>query len=328
MPPFRNRAWNKYRPYAVAGARYGARLLAGYAGRKVGGYLKSRSIGQKSRSGSGVTTQFDRTVQYRRKRMPRRKRKRWVNFVKKASYVEDKKLASNVVVFNNSLDRTIPDTEQQYAVVHMYGGNGEADDVGITSAEIGLRDIKNLCDNDDLVDSYNEQLIFKSAVLDMTINNTGVGKLELDIYEIVPYTRDARSATSWTQDQISAQSNTPGIGGSTSLNIVQRGVTPFDFPLMSKLGYRVLKKTKFFTAAGQAFTYQMRDAKNRYFPCSRVYSSQNELNYIMNGMTKSLLIIGKIVVGDEAGTQKFTVGCTRRYVYSVKQANQNLDWYS
>jgi len=90
MPPYRNRVRARYRPYGRRGWKInqnrippgmepvaGLGFMPGAVNRAFNTYFNKRTT-----SGKGVTTQYDRSNVYRKRRMPYRKKKKLGSFLK------------------------------------------------------------------------------------------------------------------------------------------------------------------------------------------------------------------------------------------------------
>lgn len=307
------RSRSRWAPYIRAGARVAGRL-AYNVGKS---YVKSRF--SKRSTTTGVTNQYDRKTVYRRRRMPRRRRRRWVRFVKRVQAVEDKALATKTLVFNSGDSQEWADGSQRFICMHLYGKNGGG-------GELGAGDVWVMAKNDPNANESCEGMRFTSAIIDTTVYNGGETSLEFDVYEMYP-TGKNHITPSWTSDQQYVEVNTPGVDNVyNNIDILERGCTPFDFPMMTKLGWRILKKTKYIMSPGQTFTYQHRDPKNRFVPSINVDQEGASTDLILSGATRTFLIIAKPVPGVE-GTNKFAVGCTRTYRYKINQSNRNEQNY-
>jgi len=113
-------------------AAYGA-----YKGWNAGKGLASRN--KKSRTGF-ITQQYDVKTQYRRKRMPRRKRKRWVRQVRKVNHIVDNRLGSQYQMFRSFATGTNTNGTQSFLSVGLYGENGTPG----TAIDMGIDDLYNL----------------------------------------------------------------------------------------------------------------------------------------------------------------------------------------
>lgn len=273
-------------------------------------------------SGIGVTSQHDSRLVYRKKRMPRRKRKAWTKFSRKVHAVFEKQLGTKTIVFNDSVSVSPASTAvQTWNLYLLYGKNG---DVAASSA-IGIADLQGLVQrlsgSTSLTTTSNEKYKLSTAVLDTTYTNTdSLGKsIELDIYEV--YFRKEVSDSTPGRTMTTAESATGTVTTGTSLTMTSRGVTPFDLPLfISQTGMVITKKTKYFLGAGNSITYQIRDTKNRTVTKYDILdygvgSDDNAIHagsWIQPNMTKGVFAVWKTVAG-VTGNGTLSVGATRKY---------------
>jgi len=301
-------------------------------------------------SGLGVTNQHDERHVYRKRRMPRRKRRQWGKFVNKVHAVSEKDLGSRTVVLNKTVnfDNTVA-ANQNLIYCALYPG---------TSTDSWMNDInqlsalENIAANPTSAAGNTVQLstkwIFKSAVLDVTFRNAANfntdgatlvpdsrGKMEVDVYELI--SNKAWQDTAITAANITAlfsQADTDTqnlLGAGTAVNIALRGVTPWDVPLaLSQYGLKILKKTKYFVQNQDTFTYQLRDPKRRVITESRMARMQG---CNVPRWTRHILIISKLVpgltIGGAAGnwTDSVRLGITRKYFYKIEGQNEDRDRY-
>lgn len=308
-----------WRKYAMSAVNTGIALYNRYGG----GYKAKTS------SGGGVTSQYDKMTVYRKKRMPRRKRRAWGKFVKKVRAALMKEVGTKTIVRNNALTGLwTADTQKAFSVT-VYGSDGSLP----STTECGQDDLKSIFNNDGELFQETSKAKFGSAVVDITMANAstvvggpGNSGLEIDIYDIV-YRKEIDAPTLLTLLS-SANTNTTLINGSgTGLSLALRGVTPFDLPDASSRGMKILKKKKYFLGSGEVATYQLRDARNRTFRRDVIDNSDD--NYILPGSTRTLLIIAKgVPTGDPSIVNKLlNIGCTRKYMYKTIQANYDADQY-
>ena len=193
-------------------------------------------------SGRGVTFEDDRAHIYRKRRMPRRKRRRWVRKVKLNRVLDLKAAGSQTQVFNNRFSNS-NNTNGIQGVIDfaLYSATN------LTRTE--LDDLRTLAVRENATPSAGiaiaptTKIYFQSAVLDMTIQNTSfkndattefAGTLELDIYEVVSKSKwaeyDSSSALtqygSWSDICVEGMSETSGINNLNKLAYNQRGATP------------------------------------------------------------------------------------------------------
>lgn len=274
-----------------------------------------------SKSMFGVTSQRDAILQYRRKPMPWRKKRKWVNFVKKVHAVSQKDEGTKVVIRNNTITCSWDNTDQFACCTTLYGLRGSD-----TSFSVGNADLNAIMGADAAADTQWEHVRFTSAIMDVTLCNTGANRLEIDIYEIGYGGR--QSGQNLLSDLASSLTSAPLPGtGYAAVTTATRGFTPFEAPAFSAKGYRIFKKTKYFIPPNEILTYQMRDPKDRRIDGAQVWSVGVGTNAQMSYVTKNLLIIGKAVPGSSfagAGDQNiYTVGVTRTYKY--KDPGENTD---
>lgn len=165
----------------------------------------------------GVTSQHDTAVVYRKKTMPRYKKRAWKSFVRKVNAVNERENGVMRVLFNDgttfgaTTSGTFKENSQDYqarsqdiVACHLYGGTkGNGD---LTDYNQGINDLATVmqyfgCEGgatgstaggqaDTLITFANTTKIkFISACLDITFTNTSSVPLEVDAYHIV-YRKD------------------------------------------------------------------------------------------------------------------------------------------
>lgn len=313
---------------AYTGAHVAQRALRAYRGRRNTG-----------RSGQGVTEQYDRKSIYRKKRMPRRKRKRWAAFSKKVHAASEKDLGTKTVLFNDQKDYVISgvNVPGKQAVFHLalYPVNH-----GGSSPE--YTDLNTIAGKDVEVGNSGK-FLFKSGVLDVTLQNDsqeddGAGEpgaamgIELDVYELT-FGRSFETVDGskgpedlWTQ----AFADTPLIGtAANNISINSRGATPWDCPQgLGQWRCTIVKKTKYFLPPRNTMTYQMRDPKRHVFD-KQWLLDQGGVN--APGKTKFLMFVAKALPAHTSGLGvrlRCRVGVTRKYCYKHKLDSSDADFYN
>lgn len=294
-------------------------------------YTYVSGTSKKTFASVGVTGQHDIQHQYRKRRMPRRKRLRWKKFVKKVHAVNEKQTGSTTIVRNATISTIAAANAQNYLACVLYGNKGgnEMNDVGnddistIWAADARLGPLANN-------QNTTAKAIFTAAVLDVTFRNIPVeGFLgvdqEVDIYEVGFY--DRTSANNTHQIFGSAQNQTtlltPATGANVDLTMQIRGVTPFDFPMAIKAGkIKIFKKTKVFLPVGGTTTYQYRDPKTHIIGYNDTWDDSN--GYIKPGVTRGIIAVHKPVVASP-NQGSLVAGVTRTYRYHVNQDNKTFD---
>lgn len=314
---------------------YGGAYSAGQAlARAVRG--RYRNAGQtmfgrrRMRTGQGVTDQFDRKVIYRKRFMPKRKRRRWKAFKSKVNYCSEKDLGSKTVVFNNRIE--IGSTGSQTNIQ----GVGECALYSMRGVKSHMKDIYTITSTDADIPATGKAC-FQSAVLDITLVNNSQSSdgsvtipVEIDIYEIVASKSFRSLAADGDLEAVftDAATNTVNINGAaTGLTQTQRGVTPWDFPqALGQYGLKILKKTKFQLSFKQVLTYQIRDPRRHVFDKTSV----EDWTATANGpkVTRFLYFVARSVPGfGDTATDKLSVyaGITRKYLYKVNESTQDFD---
>ncbi len=300
------------------------------------------------RSGQGVTFEHDRQRVYKRKRMPFRKKRRWIKLIKRNDAIDLKKCGAQTYVFNTSISNTNTNAANHgFVNLSLYGGHDTVSSVN--------NDLHFIGENEQELDptaaagvtvSDSTKLFFQSAVLDLTIRNSTVennsvsgpisaGVLEVDVYEVTSKRRwsefDKASASLAEYNDMGAvfdeaETSTLGINGAGGADYRKRGMTPWDQTYaLSRYGIKIHKKTKYRISAGNTITYQTRDPKNR----SISYLALNEIaGGNKPGWTKWVLIYYKLVPGLTPGaadgqyTTKLDIGVTRKYMYKIQNRTE------
>lgn len=294
-----------------------------------------------SRTGTlGGTNASVRTI-YRKKSMPRSKKRAWRRFSKKVHAISEKELGLQTTLFNDTIIQSNGVSGQNTLTVGLYP---------FVNSAIGfLNDMNIIGTGDNTTDptavlgttvDKNSSIMFQSAVMDLTIRNTSTirqvsnnvevdvtapeAQIELDIYEI-SMRKDAADVGSTLTNLTDAFNayDSPNIGNATlGIAISDRGASPFEMsPGLSRFGIKVLSKTKYFIPGSQTITYQMRDPKRRVFKYGDLSRTKS---FNEPGTTKLLFFIYKLVpgftLGTTVGTYKcgITVGSTRKYGYKVE----------
>lgn len=298
----------------------------------------STLFGKKITSGAGVTSQYDRKLVYRKKTMPRYRKKRWRKFKSRVNFVSEKSLGTSTIVRNNLFqsDLGLTPTNQNiqgFVQLALYPVKNSVDflnDVNVITGDTRL--------------NPSSKIIFQSGVLDITMRiqsilaSTSTGNpalsAEIDVYEISM--RKATGQSGEATDIVSAFNNghtdTGTIPGQvTALAQASRGWTPFDCPeALSQYSIKIWKKTKYFLSAEQTATYQIRDPKRHVYSKDSTPSSDSA-NW--PGVTKWIYIVFKPIPGynyvaaPNNDILRLNLGITRKYMYKINQDSTDYDAY-
>lgn len=250
---------------------YGGGQLAYRAGqqigKRVGQYIVGNSTKKPRSNGSGsskamssvISTQFDQSMRYRRRSMPRRKRKAWKKFTKKVQHVALQMQPCQSFTNDNPGGVITVTTDQQlYGSVVLggtYATNGQDLVFGAFKAAYGSALTSTT------VEKY--RLFIKSMCCDLQIVNTGATAVLVDMYSMVvrknyPVSTTLDAAFTTTYNAIPASA-----GGLGTVDVDNPSVTPFNNSEWLQY-FKINSKKEILLGAGQLTTLQLRSAKNRY----------------------------------------------------------------
>lgn len=324
--------------------------------RTKGSYKGSQLYGSIRGVRQGVTGQHDSVNMYRRKRMPRRKRRRWVKFAKKVNYIINKQVAPCSLVRTVVIQRRAAAINTQLlGVASLYSGYGTNFD--LSDDQITLLKDAALRAYGDSTKFYQAQVKVTSAVLDITFENLADAAdnastpswftstkvdAEVDIYElqcirdvmIQDATQNNRDIYDFiincTNEQPRPTTGDDSAGaviGST-LSSTNVGWTPFQSSKFCKY-FKVLKKTKKYLTPGGYFTYQIRVPMDKIIKGNQIDvatdggTSSTTVFPLFNKHSRILLFISKgeplTNVFEESywARPNFTLGMTKTFNYRV-----------
>lgn len=311
-PRTRGALWRVGKSAAFGMTRFAARQLGAYARNQVSNWSRNRNMNSNRKyatSGRSVTYQKDVARVYRRRRMPKRKRRVWRRFIHKVRAVNEKDLGTISVVRNSQIIGASFSGEQGVTCCELYGLDG--------SVYPGADDLRAFTQshNSGAIPT-NSRYRFCSGVLDITFTCVAdpddplSHTMELDLYDMVyrGYTRFGNPIDLFND----AASDTPTFGTAGNLTLNTLGATPFQFPsALSSL--KILNKRKYFLSNGHSATYQIRDPKNRVFLTDAI---DNHINSdAMRGWTRIVFFVFKHVPIAAGSIPPITlaIGCTRTY---------------
>jgi len=289
-------------------------------------------------------TNADNRLIYRKKSMPRKKKRRWRAFVKKINFIEEKELGTRTVLFNDQINvatgSVASGTQGCLSLAQYPCSNDQKGWLNDLAAIGGLENTGNPTAAAGATINENTKIMFHSAIMDVTIRNVSTvnngtsdvaapeAALELDVYEIIMRKETSDSASNfYSMSQLLNAYDESQIGGAgTGIAIEDRGATPFEFgSAIGRWGLKILKKTKYFIPNGQTITFQNRDPKRRVCRYGELTKSEG---FNMPGWTRHYYLIWKLVPGLAQGTTATTykasiaVGSTRKYMYKVEGFNE------
>lgn len=332
-PGFSIRDIARYAPYVEPYVRRGVKLATQWArGQSKAG--KAKPVSSRTYGFNGVSTQHDTQLIYRRKGMPKRKRRQWKRFINKVKAVNLKATGTSSVVQNDQVNEyeTYDPSANRYQTLAGACLYGRASN----QPTGGWNDLDDMYAGDTRVLSGPGKILFTSAILDVTITNTAANSvnLEVDLYHVIckkaglPKDMTSKPAD-YFANAATATGNVPG--SATGLTIYQRGVSPFEIPVaISTGGWKIIKKIKHFVTNGQSFTYQIRDPRNWVFKVDDYAigaSARDHLSNYVPGKTQFIMVIAKPVAGQTStnNTNLITMGITRKYSYKIIQDTRSYD---
>lgn len=245
-------------------------------------------------SASNTTYQHDSRTVYRKKRMPRRLRRRWVRFVKKNIAAAMSSEPTRTYTFNTAIGDnwatdssggigSTLDQKVVYGMLYSYDGSSKANyDVGHILRDSFWGDA-----------GSNSKLLFGSGVLDLTLSYTSDYPIHCELDQYVIYLGDSKLSYSTLSAEIQMIYAAAGAG----ITLTNRGFTPFQFPALGsgEHRWRVLEKKRFLLSPNQAITYQRRDPRNRMVDFLSIGASDGSGgNYRMRG-TVVVLYVAKLI---------------------------------
>lgn len=270
-------------------------------------------------------------TQYKAKRVKRRtayrKKRVFRNFVKN----QLKLVGSNVAVVNGTINKAMTlGAQQDFCFATLGGKSWEAD----SGTALGSDDIRKVLGADDRLSQNvnNTKCVINSSKMDITGINNGSVPIELDMY-IIQHYGDTHMNSYW--DEVTLAVNRTPLPPQTSTvgqdpNLRSRGMTLFDFPALSQMGNKIIKKVKFILPPNGTITHTMFTKKNVWFKANDIIgtSTTNIDHYVKSGYTKTIAFIYKPVTGFEPSNSSFQFGCTRSYRYKIFSDNRTFNVYN
>lgn len=338
-----------YKPYKYVAGAAGAitgYTLGGARGAILGGKamynMASGMRSKKSITFDGTTTQRDDKLAYRKRRMPRRKRKAWKKFVRKVVAVEIKDRGLQTLKMKYFSNRNVGVNSQAVIAAHLYGNAGV---VSPGPEEAGNRDIQQLrAQANTKPENYIKQvggvtnpqipndgistpIRMQSAILDLVLRNNGNQTVMAEIYHVW-YAKDTLSTSFLSANSESfSTSIATQIGGSTfitdndKVEIQQRNVSLFDMgDLLAKLNIKIRSVREVQLSAGAIHKVQIRDPKNYHIDLMQKGGTNS--GYVDTKLTESYIVFIKNF-GTETQNVSFYIDRTYKYTIEGIRTRQN-----
>lgn len=292
---------------------YGGAAVGSAAREAAKSYIKT-AVQRRVLSGTPVTTQHDVQRRYRRKPMPRRRRRAWKKFTRKVKHVM-LQMNSLTTYSQDTLLRTQWNSNKQATFGVILGGTQVSNNDDLFQI---FRMAYNAAVNTTTVDAL--KLFVKSMCLDVQITNTGSNGAILDVYEVAcrkSYASNVSLGQAYTDlyNQLdSPQTNSPDPTSPAS--------TPFQNGQFCSY-WKILSKKEILLGAGQVTTMQMRIPYDRVLPGTVI---RNNLQAIP-GISRAYLFqvrgsprwTGTV---SELGAGEVTMGYQIGIVYGIPPGSQ------
>jgi len=258
---------------------------AASAGASIAGMMRGKS---KTIEPQANTYQHDTRTRYRRRPMPRRRKKRWVRFVKRVKHVSLSMQPLQIYTTEGVSNQT-SSANQGGIYSRIIGGTQVS---GNDELKLTFQKAYNLAS---AADCRPYKLYLKSICLDVEVTNTGSQPVILDCYTL--QIRKSYDGASTLHDHWSTsigEISSPAGGGTVSAT--KTAVTLFDAPNFCSF-WRVMKKTEYIIGGGNTITLQMRMPADRYIDGKQIENSPQGLV----GMSKAFFFTWHGVPSNRGG---------------------------
>lgn len=278
-----------------------AAKIGQYLGKRTASYMQSkrrRSTGSQSNkvtNAGPITEQHDISNRYRRKPMPRYKRRRWRSFTKKVQHVMLQMNPLQTYTFDFANNETWT-ANQQAIFGFMLGGTTTTNNDELFQV---FRTAYGGAITTATVDAY--KIFIKSMCLDVQITNTGSTSCIVDCYTVIARSSDTVQETIGSQYfRLYGEQDSASVGSPSASAIAS---TPFqNGPWLQK--WKILSKKEVSLGVGTVTTMQLRNAVNRTLQGKSIESNPS---YIP-GYTRAFLFQVRGAPENAAGTAQCAAG--------------------
>lgn len=274
------RRWGRYAPYVRTAARL-------WMNRSM---TKTRTTKPQAANFS-MTTQHDSRLVYKKRRMPRRKRRVWRNFKRKAQYISNTQNPRNTIVKTNYITGSCSVNQQMVVTLSLYPGYNGSD-----NALEDIRDCQTLANQTNAEsEAQTTNMFFRSGFMEATIVNTKGTTVYCDAYWcyakkdaiITPQTILSNGFKTTTQ-AVDGDNLPNAVGVGTAVTENTLGITPFQSSEFCQ-HFSIWKKTRYILGTGNTVQLEWRDPKNRFLnPDSKFISGDWT---VLKGWTKTWVLI-------------------------------------
>lgn len=309
--------YSRYRQLAYAAGAAATNYMlgssrgSGTASRQVQKFSRSYTasgLGKRSSDNGPVTSQYDVRTWYKKKKMPRRRRKAWKKFKSKVQAVLNKEIAPTYFLYRTTTTLSSLDNQQGWGSLMLYTAyGGAAPNNDLYQISVGLKGA--------LGNQIGAKYRFESACLDVLLRNKGTNIALIDVYTVycradLPdnYASPYVALTSF--DSLANQDN----NADPKIADTDIGYTPFTCPLFCSF-FKVVKKRTLTLSGGAVTEMQMRDAKNR-----KLWGIDYVGKPALRGWTKGYMVCVRGAYDSTAGkTPAVNVDCAYTRHYCLRQ---------
>lgn len=295
---------------------------------------------KKSTTVDGTTTQYDDKRIYKKRHMPRRKRRIWRKFVHKVNAVSLKDRGLQVQRFTIRGTTDCLARSQDITYFHLYGTANQAS----TGNEVGNRDMAELRRLTPVTQDHwantalpaqkelsntlgilTPEIRMQSAILDLTLRNTGTQPLILEVYHVwyskkVPYYSMDFLYSVVYNNKLPLQAYSSPVTDLTKTDIRQLDTKLFDMPqLLSHAGIKVRSMREIQLPPGQIHKMQIRDPRNYSLNLGNFGVNQSDqASFCDPRITESYFVVAKNYTATDSSYEWF---CDRTYRFTAEGTN-------
>lgn len=273
--------------------------LARYAGTIPSLWARYRGTGSRTRTSTSrtstnpppITGEHDSRTVYRKRRMPGRRRRRWVSFVRRTQAVISKALSPSFLIRTRAATVTTSANKQNWYQGHCVLGYASADseftDVAALRDRVGI-----IATNGTGTGILPDRFIVTGYMVETQVSNTGTTTAYIDMY----YWRTKRNVPStikgftfsspiavWQAALQDMQPNVPVLG--STLDPSDYGNTPFQSTNFAKY-VSIWKKVRVKLGPGGVTQVEQRSGRNRF-----INAEFMEPYSLLGGTTEGILMI-------------------------------------
>lgn len=259
----------RYAPYARTAVR---------AARSIGRLRLRNNRGNRQRMDAPMTSQRDTRLMYKKKNMPRYKKKAWKSFKRKVTAVQIANTNLQVAVEQQVCVLPALQNQSSCQFHGLYGiaGNGGSFGTSTTGppGQGQVNDISKIFNARYAGPRY-RKMLFASACMDVHVKGTGASSFILEVYEIVA--RKDFTALSSAYDTVEEIYNN-SFADVAAVGAIQAtgsslGTTPFNAKTFCQF-FKITKKYRVQGSPGETISFQMRDPRNHFIDGAHLLNPQ------------------------------------------------------